>query len=429
MAKRKRIVLEEKDGIIGKVCRKCDNWSPLENYSKGKNGVGDRRSECKTCVNIGRKHLQMKPIIKTVKGVDIECRKCNRCDNIKPLTDFQKNKSSRLGVSSICRKCVTKSGEKRRKSDIILIEAEGKKSLYKKCIRCKVKQGVSEFYKNYQSGSGSVRSECKTCNLIKQEDKRLKEGRDFVLRDTAYIKGELGKRYKKCTEIKILNDFQDNTLGFLGKSSECRECLKCRARNFYVENKEESKARNSQWYRNNPEYVLNKSAKRRARKYGLPRTFSHIDQAEVKKHFNGCALTQSVDIQWDHVIPVSIGHAGTVIGNMVPLRSDLNASKKDKNLFEWFVDNKARLNILGHNFLELIEYLAHTNALTTQEYEDYVYWCFANPRTQENMISTSISSIQEWIISTGRQIPLPKHALLNIKTSNEIGSHSDNQTA
>lgn len=116
---------------------------------------------------------------------------------------------------------------------------------------------------------------------------------------------------------------------------------------------------------------------RRAREQGLPNTLTSCQQAKILTHFKGgCALTgDEGDIHMDHVIPISVGHAGTTYENIIPLRADLNLSKHNRNLFDWFADNRDRFGLEQQLFDELITYLAGINGMTNVEYETYVYEC------------------------------------------------------
>jgi len=72
--------------------------------------------------------------------------------------------------------------------------------------------------------------------------------------------------------------------------------------------------------------------------------------------------------------------------NMLPLRADLNLSKSTRCIFDWFYDAKDHFKLSQTKFDELIEYLAHINGMTANEYEDYVRGCHDNPRVLDETI-------------------------------------------
>lgn len=49
MARRARVQLEEREGVIGKECSACETWKPLEEYHRRRDGVGGRQDRCKEC--------------------------------------------------------------------------------------------------------------------------------------------------------------------------------------------------------------------------------------------------------------------------------------------------------------------------------------------------------------------------------------------
>jgi hypothetical protein len=127
--------------------------------------------------------------------------------------------------------------------------------------------------------------------------------------------------------------------------------------------------------------------KRAARKRNLIDDLTKNDLSLIMYKFNNqCALTGADNnLHLDHVIPLSIGRGGTYLGNIIPLRGDLNLSKNNHNIFEWFEANRQRFELSQDRFDNLIAWLASANAMTVEEYRDYVYWCHANPRTIDEL--------------------------------------------
>lgn len=167
----------------------------------------------------------------------------------------------------------------------------------------------------------------------------------------------------RCGKVKYREEYQYSPNLPGGMDTYCKSCR-------------------GAWRRENSDVVRGAYHRRRARLKKLPNEFTPEEQREVLSNFSyKCAITGE-GWSWDHAIPIATGHGGTVVGNMIPLRSDLNISKNDRNIFEWFSDNKDRLNLSQTKFDALIEYLAKTNDMTTKEYREYAYECHANPRTE-----------------------------------------------
>jgi hypothetical protein len=228
--------------------------------------------------------------------------------------------------------------------------------------------------------------------------------------------GVTGKECTKCEKWYPLTSFSKDVKKLGGVRSICKECQK-KDRNdkkeYYKDKNKLHNAKNKEymreykskrllelydyarnWRKNNPEYnkkyqnsnadkIIIKENRRRANKLGLPANFTESDRIRVFVELgnSGCALSdEETNIHWDHVIPLSIGHGGTVRGNMIPLSAELNLSKNNRNIFEWFEANRQRFELSQERFDKLIAWLASANAMTVEEYRDYVYWCHANPR-------------------------------------------------
>lgn len=250
--------------------------------------------------------------------------------------------------------------------------------------------------------------------------------------------GVLAKQCPQCSLIKALDYFAKSTSGFAGKTTYCKPCAaenirKHREKNpnydhlcykkrrekhheymqdyrgknleklkendklHKLKNKERILAYNREYGKRNrdritendrarrsrsPEKFILKGLKRRARKRLLPSELTKEQHLQIQSHFNlGCALSGSkVDIHMDHVIPIAIGHGGTVYENMIPLRADINTSKNDANIFVWFITHHERYSLEQSRFNTLIKYLANLNEMTIFEYTAYVYECHNNPR-------------------------------------------------
>jgi hypothetical protein len=174
-----------------------------------------------------------------------------------------------------------------------------------------------------------------------------------------------------CKENRSIDDYEFHGSRYFGLDSRCRKCMTNIKREWAVDNKEKISA------------ALHR---RRARLKKLPSDFFESDIVNLLTLFNdGCALTGDLPIHLDHVIPLSTGHGGTINGNMIPLRADLNFSKNDSNIFEWFEAIRQRFELSQERFDNLIAWLASANAMTVEEYRDFVYWCHANPRNIDEL--------------------------------------------
>jgi len=214
------------------------------------------------------------------------------------------------------------------------------------------------------------------------------------------------KECTKCRELLPINSFSKLKLGTFGIQYACKTCVSLEKRSWpssnpgyrrdlrkhrtqeQIENERETnrKYRKSKveeyreyrkrWSTKNPDRVLIMTHNKRARDLGLVADFTYDNFLSLESKFGECMLTGSKDYQIDHFIPINTNSAGTTLGNIILLDSKLNYSKGHKNPFEWFEDNKERLNLDPNKFTEIVSYLADLNGMTCDEYVAYVYKCF-----------------------------------------------------
>ncbi len=109
----------------------------------------------------------------------------------------------------------------------------------------------------------------------------------------------------------------------------------------------------------------------------------------------GYGATKTVHL--DHFIAIDTGHVGRIIGNLYPLSSKLNISKSNKNPFEWIKEDTVANQISPDKWNKLIGYFAHCYDLTVEQYKDFVYWCYANPRRIKDIEKDGdITSLELW---------------------------------
>lgn len=310
----------------------------------------------------------------TVDEQGVASKKCTKCCEVKALTEFPKHPSGIGRRNSRCRKCCVKksAGVRVLKSEIVYVCGEGETHVYKKCGKCLLVKSPSEFYRD-RKGSGGLSTVCKLCEKSRgrsrTEGKARLEGREarknntYVLLDFTGTE-EKAKKCLYCGKLKILSEYYPEAKGLGGRLSYCIACHKERS---HLNKDVETASR----------------LRYRAAKKALPNRWGQRDRRNILKCFNGsCALTQAnTQLHLDHFIPIATGHMGTVVGNVVPLSAIVNQSKSDSNPFEWFEANRQRFELSQSAFDALVAKLAQQNGLTPEEFRDFTYWCFANPRS------------------------------------------------
>ena len=284
---------------------------------------------------------------------------------------------------------ITLSGfvEKRNVKGTKYFENENGEVIAKECTKCGEIKGKKSFYKDRRKSNG-LRASCKEC----QKEGGRKYYEENKERKSLYYEENKEREKKRRHQHYQRNKerYADRHRRWITKNQEWYveyhkkyyEENKERYKEYYEENKERISAIRSQWGKENKELIRLASQRRRARKKSLPDTLSKEQQTRISNRVGGvCYLTGESNVHIEHAIPLSIGHGGTTLENCYLLRNDLNESKGDSNIFEWFKENKHRFKLSQRRFDELITYLSELNGISTEEYREFVYWCHDNPRT------------------------------------------------
>ena len=264
----------------------------------------------------------------------------------------------------------------------------------KKCCEVKVK---GDFSKD-KTGIGGRQSKCKACQrkYCEENRDRISELKRKYQEENRASISERHRKYNEENRASILEQqrkyYGENRASIAEKKRKYREenhtSISEKKRKYREENRASISEYQRKYCKENPHIWSVAHHRRRARKSLLPDTLTKEQLEKIMDRFRGgCALTGCTDgIHLDHVIPVVIGHGGTTLQNMIPLRADLNHSKKARCIFDWFYDVKDHFKLPQTKFDELIEYLAGINGVTADEYEDYVRWCHDNPRSLDETI-------------------------------------------
>lgn len=90
-----------------KICSKCDEEKPIENFSKHKSSKGGRRANCKVCQN--KYYVERSKKIKTRGPTKIVSeKKCSDCTETKSVEEFYLNKNTADGFDRRCKECSKK---------------------------------------------------------------------------------------------------------------------------------------------------------------------------------------------------------------------------------------------------------------------------------------------------------------------------------
>lgn len=100
-----------------------------------------------------------------IEGVN--ARYCTKCGELKAFTEFHKNAKGKYGVCSRCKKCLN-TDERNRRSNIK--ESEIKDGM-KRCSKCGELKPFTEFYKK-KTGKYGLHAKCKECVRAEEYSRR-----------------------------------------------------------------------------------------------------------------------------------------------------------------------------------------------------------------------------------------------------------------
>ncbi|MDP9577372.1 UNVERIFIED_ORG: hypothetical protein J2X74_003189 [Bacillus sp. 1751] len=323
---------------------------------------------------------------------------CVLCEKPVNITDFGNKSNGWYGKRTECKQCrCTKEAKQRkieRKAKAMIKEYAAINS-EKMLIVWKSERGDRKAYKNRD---GQLFIECLFCKEV-LHDTEFHYNKEHALKVSPYCR-ECNSLYKKMTY---------NPVERRESHIKHREQANKRHREWYYENREYNikkwaeyreenhekvKEISNRWKRKNSEYctaykrkqyklypykALAIQQKRRALKKSLPNTLT-IHQAQQVLQ-DGCCLTGvNEDLHLDHIIPLATGHGGTIYENMMALKGDLNRSKQARNVFEWAEDKHEEFGFTMEHFYAVMTEVAKRNDMTLNEYKEYVFWCYENPR-------------------------------------------------
>ena len=151
--------------IISKICTNCNQIKPLTEYSKNKLTTDGLQYSCKPCQSIKRKHYQdyNKQINTNKIYNENDVKTCYNCKQIKSIADFSKNQTKSDGLQHICKscECIIRNNyrNKNRQNNTNRIYTEND---IKQCLKCKQQKLYTEFNKCISDKTG-LESYCKNC--------------------------------------------------------------------------------------------------------------------------------------------------------------------------------------------------------------------------------------------------------------------------
>jgi len=213
----------------------------------------------------------------------------------------------------------------------------------KRCPKCGETKPLSEFYKK-KGGRGGVCGRCKTCILIERADYRA-ENRERLRVEQAEYRAQYPDR-RKAADAKYYVAHKDEKLAANAKwriknpdkvkilSARYRtahlEKERERSTRNYAENPRKARAATARWHAANPEKEREHKNNRRARKQNAE-GYASAEQIIARCQLYGqlCYLCGNPAEAVDHVIPLSAGGSNWP-SNLRPICKRCNSVKGAK---------------------------------------------------------------------------------------------------
>ena len=201
------------------------------------------------------------------------------------------------------------------------------------------------FNKN-KTSKGGLNSKCKKC-VSEQSKKRYKENREEKLDKCK----EYRDSHKKEIKEYMIQYNQDNKKKIKERNKkyveEHKEERKEYHKDYYERNKENIKEKQREYHKNNPEIAFNKRNRRRMNQENQGNGITKEQWMEMMNFFDWkCAYSgkylgnkDNSDRTIDHIVPLD-KDGEHEIWNCVPMHRNYNSSKQANDMFEWYIQQE-----------------------------------------------------------------------------------------
>jgi len=319
-----------------KTCSKCKETKPYSDFVKNSQSPDGHFWWCKDCQQAYHKARYISKPRKKPYCTDTE-KQCSRCKQIKPLDAFYKNKKTAGGVSCICKACQHKDDIKRsRRNGHKPAKVIYRTGTHRECPKCGQIKPYSDFSKNKGTIDGYT-FWCKKCLGRYRKQKRREQGIDPP---RELYRSETHKECGVCAEIKAYSEYHRDKSTIDGYRRVCKECQKAWAKS--PEGKARQAKYHRKWRQGDKGKASNarRHARRRQRLKDTANDLTDEQWQVILEIFdNRCAYCGFVngELHRDHVVPLTQGGDLTV-GNVVPACTSCNQSKHNNNVKEWMLD-------------------------------------------------------------------------------------------
>lgn len=323
-----------------KKCPVCNQILPIENFIKNRSTYDGVSTYCRQCNSLKRKE-KLQNLITTKNYKIVTEKKCRTCQQIKPIDNFIKDKYSIDGHVRRCKEC---SKVKDKETRDVIKNQEKIIPETKQCSRCKKVFSKIEFYKDKYNIDGLF-TYCKKC-AFELKYKKSYENK-IIKKEVATIgKETLRKLYclncQNETSEKVWTFCKDCQIKEINKyKSEMREYHLIIFRNWKKDNKDlytQIAKKSSKLHRlNNPEKFRTERVDDYTRL-----TKESYKQLMSSYEWECFKCKTHKDICIDHHICYSKG-GRFLAGNLVVLCRSCNSKKRNKNPEDFYTKEEVAL--------------------------------------------------------------------------------------
>lgn len=317
-----------------KQCIRCALYKPATTifFYRDKYKKDGMESYCKECRSAMHGTEHRKPAPPAPDGH----KWCRQCEQIKPLNEFHKKKTSVDGKRETCIECRARNEGFKYKKRV----PDG----YRRCSRCKNELPATDEYFYVDKQRGNFHSTCKTC-VNDQLRQWAKENPDKEKESQRKYTETNREKIRSKNRIYAQNNKEKRREYYLRNIKRHIE----RGRQWYWKNIDKARSlareKTRRWFRNNPVAAKAVVQRRAARKRSLPDTLTAAQWQRCLEYWgHRCAYCgRDADlftvISLDHFIPLSSPDCpGTTVLNSLPAchkGGGCNSSKSDKPAAEW----------------------------------------------------------------------------------------------